>query len=61
MVCPPVWGNNPRALARGLSPVQADKLWYNWFLPPYISVDLATWEVFRAETGVIWQVGIILS
>ena len=22
-------GDNPRALARGLSPVQADKLWYN--------------------------------
>ena len=28
MVCPPVRGNNPRALASGLSPVQADKPWY---------------------------------
>ena len=26
IVCPPVRGDNPRALASGLSPVQADKL-----------------------------------
>ena len=29
MVCPPVQGDNPRALARGLSPAQTDKPWYN--------------------------------
>ena len=36
MVCPPVQGDNPRALAlaRGLSPVQAEKPWYNYFIPP---------------------------
>ena len=34
MVCPPVRGDNPRALASGLSPVQADKPWYNYFIPP---------------------------
>ena len=34
MVCPSVGGDNPRALARGLSPVQADKPWYNYFMPP---------------------------
>ena len=25
-------GDNPRALANGLSPVQADKLWYNYYI-----------------------------
>ena len=34
MVCPPVQEDNPRALASGLSPVQADKPWYNYFMPP---------------------------
>ena len=29
MVYPPVPGDNPRALASGLYPVQADKPWYN--------------------------------
>ena len=32
MVCPPVRRDNPRALARGLSPVQADRSWYNYYL-----------------------------
>ena len=32
MVCPLVRGDNPRA--RGLSPVQTDKPWYNYFIPP---------------------------
>ena len=34
MVCPPVRGDNPQALAHGLSPVQADKPWHNYFIPP---------------------------
>ena len=34
MGCPPVRGNNPRALARGLSYEQADHSWYNYFIPP---------------------------
>ena len=29
MVCPPARGDNPRALVSGLSPVHADKPWYN--------------------------------
>ena len=33
MVCPPIRGDDPRALASGLSPVQADKPWYNYFIP----------------------------
>ena len=33
MVCPPVRGDNPRALASGSSPVQVDKQWYNNFIP----------------------------
>ena len=32
--CPPVRGDNPRALASGLSYVQADNPWYNYFIPP---------------------------
>ena len=34
MVCPPVQGDNPRALASGLSPVQMDKQWYNYLILP---------------------------
>ena len=34
MGCPPVRGDNPRALASGLSYVQADNPWYNYFMPP---------------------------
>ena len=33
-VCPPVQGDNPRALASGLFPVQVDKPSYNYFIPP---------------------------
>ena len=32
--CPPVRGDNPRALASGLSYVQVVKKWYNYFIPP---------------------------
>ena len=31
---PPVRGDNPRALASGLSYVQVDIPWYNYFIPP---------------------------
>ena len=33
MGCPPVRGDNPRALASGLSNVQVDNPWYNYFIP----------------------------
>ena len=49
MGCPPVRGDNPRALASGLSYVLVDKhgtciLFYT----TYISVDLANHEIVRA-------------
>ena len=34
MGCLPVREDNPRALASGLSYVQADNPWYNYFIPP---------------------------
>ena len=34
MGCPPVRGDNPQALAGGLSYVQADNPWFNYFIPP---------------------------
>ena len=34
MGCPLVRGDNPRALACGLSYVQVDNPWYNYFIPP---------------------------
>ena len=34
MGCPPVRGDNPRALASGLSYVKVDNPWYNYFIPP---------------------------
>ena len=46
-VCPPVRGDNPRALASGLSPVQADKPWY-YFNTTLLSADFAQYEIDRA-------------
>ena len=34
MGCLPARGDNPRALASGLSYVQVDNPWYNYFIPP---------------------------
>ena len=45
---PPVRGDNPRALASGLSCVQADNPSYNFFYTTHISVDRAHHEIFRA-------------
>ena len=45
MGCPPVRGDNPRALASGLSYVQVDKHGIT-SLYHYISVDLAHHEIF---------------
>ena len=50
MGCPPVRGDNPRALASGLSYVQVDKHGITIYTT-YISVDLAHHEIFRAEVG----------
>ena len=33
MGCPPVRGDNPRALASGLSPRTGGQTWYNYFIP----------------------------
>ena len=49
IVCPPVRGYNPRALARGLSPVQADKSCDNYFIPPLPMQTLITFEIFIAK------------
>ena len=45
MGCPPVRGDNPRALASGLSYVQVDK-WYNYFIPP-----TSHHEIVRSKVG----------
>ena len=50
MGCPPVRGDNPRALASGLSYVQVDKHSITIFTT-YISIDLAPHEIFRAKSG----------
>ena len=50
MGCLPVRGDNPRALASGLSYVQVDKHGIT-ILITYISVDLAHDEIFRAKVG----------
>ena len=48
MVCLPVQGNNPRALANGLPLVKVDKQWYN-FYTTLISVDLAQYRILCAN------------
>ena len=52
MDCPPVRGDNPRALASGLSYVQVDKHGTCITIyTTYISVDLERQEIFRAKVG----------
>ena len=51
MGCPPVCGDNPRALASGLSYVQVDKHGFTIFYTTYISVHLAHHEIFCAIVG----------
>ena len=50
MGCPPVRGDNLRALASGLSFVQVDKHGITIYTT-YISVDLAHHEIYRAKVG----------
>ena len=50
MGCPPVRGDNPRALASGLSYVQVAKHGIS-FYTTNISVDLAHHEIVRAKDG----------
>ena len=50
MGCPPVRGDNPQALASGLSYVQVDKHGITIYTT-YISVDLAHHEIFHAKDG----------
>ena len=53
MGCPPVRGDNPRALASGLSYVQMDKfgITISNHLHQQISVDLAHHEILYAKVG----------
>ena len=50
MGCPPVRGDNPRALASGFSYVQVDKHGIT-FYTTYISIDFAHHEIFHAKVG----------
>ena len=49
MGCPPVRGDNPRALASGLSYVHVDKHCKASLYITYINVDLAHHEIFVQE------------
>ena len=50
MGCPPVRGNNTRALASGLSYAQVDKHGKIFHIT-YISIDLAHHEILHAKFG----------
>ena len=50
MDCPPVRGDNPRALASGLSFVQVGKRGISIYTI-FISIDLAHHEIFRSKVG----------
>ena len=52
MACPPVRGDNPRALTSGLSYVQVDKRGITTFTT-CVSVNLAHHEIFLAKVGKI--------
>ena len=49
MGCSPVRGDNPRALASGLSYVHVNKHGITVFHTTYISVDLAHHEIFHVK------------
>ena len=56
IVSPPVRGYNPRALASGLPPVQANKPWDNYHIYIY-TPPFAQNEIFRAiseKGGIIY-------
>ena len=48
-ICPPVLGDNLQALASGLSPVEVDKPWYNYFIPSWSAIPCSVWK-FLANT-----------
>ena len=50
MGCPPVRGDNPPAIASGLTYVQVDKHGITIYTT-YISVDIAHHEIFRSKVG----------
>ena len=53
MVCAPVWRDNPRALTRGLSTVQAHaQTMFYLTCTTITSVDLAHYGVYRAKDWV---------
>ena len=54
-VYPPVRGDNPRALASGVSPVQADKPWYNLISMKYFMLKFAISEkvVIRCSKSIM--------
>ena len=59
MVCPPIRGDNPRALTRGLSPVQADKQWYYYFIAPSSLYTLLSMKYLVLRQG--WYMMLISS
>ena len=52
MVCPPVRGDNQRALAGGLYPVQPDKLLYYYCIPPSSAWILLIMKYFVIKFGI---------
>ena len=51
MDCPPVRGDNPLALASGLSPVHVNNHSITILYYVHQCVDLAHFEIFRAKVG----------
>ena len=51
MACPPVRGDNPRALSEWTILRTGEKSKYNFFYTTYISVDLAHHVILRAKVG----------
>ena len=60
-VCPPVRGDNPRALASGLSPVPADKLWYRYFMSPSSVQTLLSMKYFLLKFAISGKADIFKS
>ena len=57
--CPPVLGDNPRALASGSSHVQADEPWYKYLQQPSPVQRLLSMKYFVLKFAISSKAGIV--
>ena len=61
MLCPPERRDNPQVLASGLSPLQVNKLWYNYFIQTLSVYTLNSVKYFVLKFAIFGKGGIFFS